>query len=161
MPRSQRFFQWIETRKYIGWRRKRPLDGQDNFNPIEVHVSMDRQPRFNSIEICVFMDRRKGRAVVTLARKEKVWALRCCLDIPTPTPYYLPPIKIGGGRYYPLRGLGACGGWVGMSSALMADAAARLHPECPFSAGGGSSRTSRERREGGLYGVCILPTRSG
>ena len=51
-------------RKCIGWRRKRPLDGQDNFNPIEVHVSMDRQPRFNSIEICVSMDRRKGRVVV-------------------------------------------------------------------------------------------------
>ena len=40
------------------------MDGQDNFNPIEVHVSMDRQPRYNSIEICVSMDRRKGRVVV-------------------------------------------------------------------------------------------------
>ena len=40
------------------------MDGQDNFNPIEVHVSMDRQPRYNSIEICVSMDRCKGRVVV-------------------------------------------------------------------------------------------------
>ena len=34
---------------------------------------------------------------------------------------------------------------------LMADAAARQHPECPFSAERGLSRTSRERRERGLY----------
>ena len=45
------------------------MDGQDNFNPIEVHVSMDRQPRYNSIEICVSMDRRKGRIGKTIPAK--------------------------------------------------------------------------------------------
>lgn len=61
------------------------MDGQDNFNPIEVHVSMDRQPRYNSIEICVSMDRRKGRIGKTIPaklRKGVVLGVLCGIILP-------------------------------------------------------------------------------
>ena len=71
-----------------------------------------------------------------------VRALRCRLDIP-PYPHHpFPPLNRCGKGGITLTG--SCSGSGGDVVGPLAYAAARQHPECPFSAGGGSSRPSRE-----------------
>ncbi len=69
---------------------------------------------------------------------------------PYPYPHHpFPPINRwgeGGGVHNSVGGVGA-----GMSSALWLTPPHASTPECPFSAERGLSRTSRERRERGLY----------